>query len=117
MLLDDAKALRKWMYCVVRVKALLREGVGGGYLSLPAAKVDKKMMHRSTSTAGDKEVGCRRRRQWIKRGGGPGSWEVVVQGKAEAAMQQPVRVYDKRQWGDNRRRRRQTGGGSMTRGH
>jgi hypothetical protein len=49
----------------------------GEYSSLPAAKVDKKMMHQSTSIAGDKEVGGRRRRQQINRGGGPGRQEVV----------------------------------------
>jgi hypothetical protein len=43
-------------------------GSGGGYLYLPAAKLDKKTMHQSTSTAGDKEVTGRRRRQRIKRG-------------------------------------------------
>ena len=32
-------------------------GSGGEYSSLPAPKVDKKMMHQSISTAGGKEVG------------------------------------------------------------
>jgi hypothetical protein len=32
--------------------------------------VDEKMMHQSFSTAGNKEVGGRRRRQWINRGRG-----------------------------------------------
>jgi hypothetical protein len=74
------------------------------------------MMHQSTSTAGDKEVGGRRRRrQCIKRGVGPGGWEVVAQGEAEAAMQQLVRADDERQWQDNRWRRQQTGGSSKTR--
>jgi hypothetical protein len=36
-------------------------GSGGGYSSLPTAKVDKKTMHQSTSTAGDKEVSGRSR--------------------------------------------------------
>ncbi len=69
-------------------------GSGGVYLSLPATKVDKKTTHQSTSTAGDEEVGGRRRRQGIKRGGGPGRWEALEQGEAEAPTQQPVRVYN-----------------------
>jgi hypothetical protein len=78
MLLDNATMLCKQMDCIMRVEALLGEGVGGGYLSLPAAKVDKTMMHKSTSTAGEKEVGGRRRRQQMKRGGGPCGQEAVV---------------------------------------
>jgi hypothetical protein len=59
---------------------------------LPAAKVDEKMTHQSTSTAGDKEVGGRRRRRWINRGGDPGGQKAVAQREAEVARQQPVRV-------------------------
>jgi hypothetical protein len=55
MLLDNAAALHKRMDCVMHVK-------GGRYSSLPATKVDKKTMHQSTSTAGDKEVGGKKRR-------------------------------------------------------
>ncbi len=82
---------------------------------MPATKVDKKAMHQSTSTVGDKEVGGRRRRQQIKRGGGPGRREAVAQGEAEAATQQPIRADNKRQWQDSRQRRWQTGGSGMMR--
>jgi hypothetical protein len=43
--------------CMVCVMALLGKEGGGEYSSLPATKVDKRMMHQSTSTAGVKEVG------------------------------------------------------------
>jgi hypothetical protein len=69
----------------------------GGYLSLPATKVDKKTTHQSTSTAGDEEVGERRTRQQIQRGGGPGGREAVARGEAEVAIQQPGRADDERQ--------------------
>jgi hypothetical protein len=108
-------ALHKRMDCIVRVVALLVEGRGGEDSSLPATKVDKKTAHQSTSTAGDKEVGGRRRRQWINQGGGPGGGKAVVQGQAEAAMQLPVRVDNKRQQQVNRQKRRQTGGGGVSR--
>ncbi len=81
---------------------------------MPIQKIEKTM-HQSTLTAGDKEVGGKRRRQQIKRGVSPGGWEVVVQGEAEAAMQQPVRADDKRQRQDDKRRCWQTGGNGMTR--
>jgi hypothetical protein len=62
-------------------------GIGGEYSSLTAAKVDKKAMHQSTSTAGDdEEVGCMRRMQQINEGGGPGGRVAVVQGEAEAEI-------------------------------
>jgi hypothetical protein len=77
MLLDDEMVLHNQMDCVVHVVALLGEGVGG-CLSLPAANDNKKLTHQSKSTAGDKEVSGRRRRQQIKRGGGPGRREAVV---------------------------------------
>ncbi len=48
-------------HCVMHDKALPGERVGGT-LVLPASKVDEKMMHQLTSTAGNKEVVCRRRR-------------------------------------------------------
>jgi hypothetical protein len=64
---------------------------------------------------GTKEVGGRRRRKIMKRGGGPGVREVVARGKVEAEMQQPVMVDDKRQRQDGRQRCRQTGGGGMMR--
>ncbi len=114
MLLDDAMALCKLMVCVVSVTAFLVEGVGG-ILLLPAAKVGKKKVHQLTSTAGDKEVGGRRRRQHIMRGVGPGGWEAMVQGEAEVVAQQPVRVDNERQRQDSRWRRRQTGGGGVSR--
>ncbi len=69
----------------------------GEYSSLPAAKVDKKMTHQSTSTAGDKEVGGRRRRRQINRGGDPGRQEAVEGGEAEVATQQPVKADNERQ--------------------
>jgi hypothetical protein len=47
-------------------------GSGGEYSSLLNAKVDKKTMHQSTSTAGNKEVGGRRIRGQINRDGGSG---------------------------------------------
>ncbi len=81
--------------------------------SLSAAKADKKMMQQSISTAGDKEVSGRMRWQRINRGGGASGREVVAQGEAEAAMQQPVKLDDKRQWQDDRWRRRQIGGGGV----
>ncbi len=77
-------------------------GSGGGYSSLPTAKVDKKTTHQLTSIAGDREVSGRRRRRQIKRGGGPGGQESVVQGEAEVATQQPVRADIKAQLQDNR---------------
>jgi hypothetical protein len=43
-------------------------GSEGEYSSLPAAKVDKMTMHQLISTAGDKDVGGRRRRQGINLG-------------------------------------------------
>ncbi len=70
---------------------------GDSPLCLPP-KVDKNTMHQSTSTAGDKEVGGRRRRKQINRCGGPGRWEDVAQEEAEVVMQQPVRVDNKSQW-------------------
>jgi hypothetical protein len=72
-------------------------------------------MHQLTSTVGDKEVGGRRRIQWINRGGCPGRQEVMVEGEVEVAMQQPVRADNKRQQQDNRQRRQQTGGGGVSR--
>ncbi len=82
---------------------------------MPAAKVDEKTMHQSTSTAWDEEVGGMRRSQRINRGGGPGGQEAVAQGEAEVETQQPVRADDERQQQDNRQRRRQTGGGGVSR--
>jgi hypothetical protein len=55
-------------------------------------------MHQSTSTAENKEVGGRRRRQWINRDGGPGGQEVMAQEEVEAVTKQPVRADDERQW-------------------
>jgi hypothetical protein len=80
---------------------------------LPAAKVDKKMMHQSTSTAGDKEVGGRRRRRKINRGGGPVRQEAVEQGEAEVATQQPVKADIERQQQDNGQKCRQIEGGGV----
>ncbi len=90
-------------------------GRGWEYSSLPATKFDKKTVHQSTSTAGDKEVGGRRRRQRINQGGGPGGGKAVAQGQAEAAMQLPVRVDNKGQRQDDGQRHRQTRGGSVPR--
>ncbi len=90
-------------------------GSGGGYSSLHAAKVDKKMTHQSTLKAGDKEVGGRRRRWRINRGGGPGGCKAVAWGNAVAVMQQLVRVDDKGQRRDDKWRHQQTGGGSVSR--
>jgi hypothetical protein len=93
------------MECVMHVVTLLGEGVGGGYLSLPTVKVDKK------DDASIKLNSRGQRRWWQKKEATDEKrWRnrrtgAVAQGEAEAATQQPIRADNKRQCQDNRRRR------------